>query len=29
MSKVIKEIKAIYPTADAKLISEIVKKHIV
>jgi len=29
MGKVIKEIKAIYPTADGKLISEIVKKHIV
>lgn len=29
MSKVIKEIKAIYPTADGKLISEIVKKHII
>lgn len=28
MGKVIKEIKAIYPTADGKLISEIVKKHI-
>ena len=29
MGKVIKEIKIIYPTADGKLISEIVKKHIV
>ena len=29
MGKVIKEIKAIYPTADGKLISEIVKEHIV
>ena len=29
MGKVIKEIKAIYPSADGKLISEIVKKHIV
>ena len=29
MGKVIKEIKAIYPTADGKLISEIVKQHIV
>lgn len=29
MGKVIKEIKAVYPTADGKLISEIVKKHIV
>lgn len=29
MGKVIKEIKAIYPTADGKLISEVVKKHIV
>lgn len=29
MGKVIKEIKAIYPTADGKLISEIVKNHIV
>jgi hypothetical protein len=28
MGKVIKEIKAIYPTADGKLISEIVKEHI-
>ena len=28
MGKVIKEIKSIYPTADGKLISEIVKKHI-
>ena len=28
MGKVIKEIKAIYPTADGKIISEIVKKHI-
>ena len=29
MGKVIKEIKTIYPTADGKLISEVVKKHIV
>lgn len=29
MSKVIREIKAIYPTADGKLISEVVKKHII
>ena len=29
MGKVIKEIKTIYPTADGKLISEIIKKHIV
>ena len=29
MGKVIKEIKAIYPTADGKLISEIVKQYIV
>ena len=29
MGKVIKEIKAIYPTADGKLISEVVKKYIV
>ena len=29
MGKVIKEIKDIYPTADGKLISEIVKEHIV
>ena len=29
MGKVIKEIKNIYPTADGKLISEVVKKHIV
>ena len=29
MGKVIKEIKAIYPTADGKLISEVVKKHII
>lgn len=29
MGKVIKEIKTIYPTADGKMISEIVKKHIV
>ena len=28
MGKVIKEIKAVYPTADGKLISEIVKNHI-
>jgi uncharacterized protein YqeY len=29
MRKVIKEIKSIYPTADGKLVSEIVKEHIV
>ena len=29
MGKVIKEIKAIYPAADGKLISEVVKEHIV
>ena len=29
MGKVIKEIKNIYPTADGKVISEIVKEHIV
>jgi len=29
MSTVIKAIKAIYPTADGKLISEVVKKHII
>lgn len=29
MGKVIKEIKAIYPTADGKLISDVVKNHIV
>ena len=29
MGKVIKEVKAIYPTADGKLISEVVKKHII
>ena len=29
MGKVIKEIKTIYPTADGKLISEVVKKYIV
>ena len=29
MGKVIKEIKSIYPTADGKLVSEIVKEHIV
>lgn len=28
MSKVIKQIKEIYPTADGKLISEVVKSHI-
>ena len=28
MGKVIKEIKGIYPTADGKLISDIVKNHI-
>ena len=29
MGKVVKEIKNIYPTADGKLISEVVKKHII
>ena len=29
MGKVIKEIKNIYPTADGKLISEVVKEHII
>ena len=29
MGKVIKEIKNIYPTADGKLISEVVKNHII
>ena len=29
MGKVIKEIKSIYPTADGKLISEVVRKHII
>lgn len=29
MGKVIKEIKAIYPTADGKIISEVVKEHII
>ena len=29
MGKVIKEIKTIYPTADGKLISEVVKEYIV
>jgi len=29
MGKVIKEVKAIYPTADGKLISEVVKQYIV
>ena len=29
MGKVIKEIKNIFPTADGKLISELVKEHIV
>ena len=28
MGKVIKEIKNIFPTADSKLISELVKEHI-
>lgn len=28
MGKVIKEIKSIYPTADGKMISEVVKEHI-
>ena len=29
MGKVIKEIKAIYPTADGKVIAKVVKEHIV
>ena len=29
MGKVIKEIKTIFPTADGKLVSEIVKEHII
>ena len=29
MGKVIKEIKDIYPTADGKLISDIVREHII
>lgn len=29
MGKIIKELKGIYPTADGKLISEVVKEHIV
>lgn len=29
MGKIIKEVKSVYPTADGKLISEVVKKHIV
>ena len=29
MREVIKKIKTIYPTADGKLISEVVKKHII
>ena len=29
MGKVIKEIKAIFPTADGKLVSEVVKENIV
>ena len=29
MGKVIKEIKTIYPTADGKLISEVVKEYII
>lgn len=29
MGKIIKQIKEIYPTADGKLISEVVKKHII
>ena len=29
MGKVIKEIKNIYPTADGKMVSEIVKEHII
>ena len=29
MGKIIKEVKAIYPTADGKLISEVVKTYIV
>ena len=28
MGKVIKQIKEIYPTADGKVISEVVKEHI-
>ena len=28
MGKIIKEIKDIYPTADGKLISEVVKEHV-
>lgn len=28
MGKVIKEIKSMYPTADGKIISQVVKKHI-
>ncbi len=28
MSTIIKAIKAIYPTADGKMVSEVVKKHI-
>lgn len=29
IGKIIKELKGIYPTADGKLISEVVKEHIV
>ena len=29
MGKVIKEVKEVYPTADGKLISEVVKKYII
>ena len=29
MGKVVKEIKAIYPTADGKTVAEIVKQHII
>lgn len=29
MGKIIKEVKSVYPTADGKLISEVVKKHII
>lgn len=29
MGKIIKEVKSAYPTADGKLISEVVKEHIV
>ena len=29
MGKVIKEVKGVYPTSDGKLISEVVKEHII